>query len=183
MENCTVQEITYIDEMIELCEMASKSNHPNAQNYDVDKMKKRWNKYLIFTKLMMGKEVISFAGIYDYGNNLVRVADRLFTKETYRQNFMTKSIANPLKPALQYIIPYHTQWAIERGYDCFFSVQDKRKRNAIERLTKQLPTSLGYRVLPDMYETCNPTNPLCIQNVSATKNDIPLPIHSLKNTK
>ena len=117
MENCVVREITFIDEYIELCEIASKSNHPNASNYNVDKMKKRWNKYLIFTKLTRGDEVISFAGITDFGNNLVRVADRLYTKQEYRQNYMTKSIANPLKPALQYIIPYHTKWAIERGYD------------------------------------------------------------------
>ena len=129
MENCVVQEITYIDEYIELCEIASKSNHPNASNYNVDKMKKRWNKYLIFTKLTRGDEVISFAGIIDFGNNLVRVADRLYTKQEYRQNYMTKSIANPLKPALQYII------------------------------------------------TCDPKNPLCNQNISATRDNIPLPKH------
>ena len=177
MENCVIQEITYFDELKELCLEANKINHQNADNYDVDKMHKRWNNYHIFTKLMIGNEVVSFAGIYDYGQNLVRVADRLFTFPKYRQNFMTKSITNPLKPALQYIIPYHTQWAAEKGYDCFFSVQDKRKRNAIKRLTKQLPISLGYRVLPDMYETCDPVNPLCIQNVSATKDIIPLPKH------
>ena len=50
MENCTIQEITYIDELIELCEKASKSNHPNAINYDVEKMKKRWKKKSIKTK-------------------------------------------------------------------------------------------------------------------------------------
>ena len=157
--------------------MASKSNHSNAQNYDVDKMKKRWNKYLIFTKLMIGKEVISFAGIYDYGQNLVRVADRLFTFPKYRQNYLTKSIANPLQPALQYIIPYHTQWALDKGYDCFFSIQELKKRNSLIRLTKQLHPSLGYRVLPDMYETCNPINPKCIQNISATSDSIPLTKH------
>ena len=106
MENCVVQEITFIDEYIELCEIASKSNHPNASNYNVDKMKKRWNKYLIFTKLTKGDELNSFAGIVDFGNNLVRVADRLYTKEKYRQNFMTKSIANPLKPALLLDTPH-----------------------------------------------------------------------------
>ena len=94
MENCVVREITFIDEYIELCEIASKSNHPNASNYNVDKMKKRWNKYLIFTKLTRGDEVISFAGIIDFGNNLVRLSDRLYTKQEYRQNYMTKSIAN-----------------------------------------------------------------------------------------
>jgi hypothetical protein len=178
MENCIVQEITTIDELEELCRIASNSNHHNASNYDFIKMKNRWNRYLIFTKLIRDGELISFAGIYDYGNNLVRVADRLYTKEEYRQNYMTKSISNLLKPALQYIIPYHTQWAMEKGYDCFFSVQDKRKRNAIIRLTKQLDASLGYRVLPDMYETCDALKNLkCIQNVSATKNNIPLPIY------
>ena len=174
MENCVIQEITYIDEYIELCEIASKSNHPNASNYNIDKMRKRWNKYLIFTKLTRGDELISFAGIVDFGNNLVRVADRLYTKEEYRQNYMTKSIANPLKPALQYIIPYHTHWALDRGYDCFFSVQEFKKRNSLIRLTKQLHTSLGYRVLPGMYATCNPINPKCIQNISATTDTIHL---------
>ena len=85
MENCVIQEITYIDELIELCEKASKSNHPNAVNYDVEKMKKRWNRYLIFTKLMIGDEVVSFSGVYDYGNNLVRVVDRLYTEQKYRK--------------------------------------------------------------------------------------------------
>jgi len=147
-------------------------------------MKKRWNKYLIITKLIKGDEVIAFSGLYDYGNNLVRVVDRLYIEQKYRYNFMTKSIANPIKPALQYFIPYQTQWAMEKGYDCFFSIQTKRKRNAMERLTNQLDPSLGYRLLPDMYETCDPKNPLCIQNVSATRDDIPLPKHhSLKNKK
>ena len=36
MENCVVQEITSIDEYLELCDTASKSNHPNASNYKVD---------------------------------------------------------------------------------------------------------------------------------------------------
>ena len=177
MENCIVQEITYIDEYIELCEIASKSNHTNASNYNVDKMKKRWNKYLIFTKLTRGDELISFAGIVDFGNNLVRVADRLYTKQEYRQNFMTKKVVNPLRPAVDYIIPYHTQWAVDKGYDCFYSIQELKKRNSLIRLTKQLPTSLGYRVLPDMYATCNPSNPRCIQNISSTTDNIHLPKH------
>ena len=40
MENCVIQEITYIDEYLSLCEMASKSKAPNASNYNVDQMKK-----------------------------------------------------------------------------------------------------------------------------------------------
>ena len=183
MENCVVQEITYIDEFLSLCEIASKSKHPNAKNYDVAQMKKRWNKYLIITKLTKGDEVIAFSGVYDYGNNLVRVVDRLYIEQKYRYNFMTKSIANPIKPALQYFIPYQTQWATDKGYDCFFSIQTKRKRNAMERLTRQLHPSLGYRLLPNLYETCDPKNPLCIQNISATSDDIPLTKHLIVDHK
>ena len=42
-----------------------------------------------------------------------------YTKQEYRQNYMTKSIANVLKPCITIFIPYHTKWAVERGYDCF----------------------------------------------------------------
>ena len=136
MENCIVQEITTIDEYIELCEIASKSNHPNASNYNVDKMKKRWNKYLIFTKLTKGDELISFAGIVDFGNNLVRVADRLYTKQEYRQNFMSKKVVNPLRPAVDYIIPYHTKRAVDKGYDCFYAIHQLKKRNRLIRTVK-----------------------------------------------
>ena len=87
MENCVIQEITYIDEFLSLCEIASKSKHPNAKNYDVAQMKKRWNKYLIITKLIKGDEVIAFSGVYDYGNNLVRVVDRLYIEQKYQKVF------------------------------------------------------------------------------------------------
>ena len=36
---------------------------------------------------MIGDEVVSFSGVYDYGNNLVRVVDRLYTEQKYRQNY------------------------------------------------------------------------------------------------
>ena len=174
MENCVIQEITYFDELKELCLEANKINHQNADNYDVDKMHKRWNNYHIFTKLMIGDEVVSFAGIYDYGQNLVRVADRLFTFPKYRQNYLTKSIVNPLRPALQYIIPYHTQWALDKGYDCFFSIQELKKRNSLIRTVKLLNPDLGYSVLPNLYATCNPENPRCWQNIASTTKNIHL---------
>ena len=53
----------------------------------------------------------------------------------------------------------------------------------MERLTRQLHPSLGYRLLPDLYETCDPKNPLCIQNISATKDDIPLTKHLVPENK
>ena len=174
MENCVIQEITNIDELIELCEKASKSNHRNAKNYDVEQMKKRWNKYLIFTKLMIGKEVIAFSGVYDYGNNLVRVVDRMFIEQKYRYNFMTKSISNPIKPAIQYFIPYQTQWAKKLGYNCFFSIQELKKRNSLIRLAKKLDPTLGYSVLPGLYKTAS-NSITGWQSIASTTNNISLP--------
>ena len=174
MENCVVQEITSIDEYLELCDTASKSNHPNASNYNVDKMRKRWDKYLIFTKLTRGDELISFAGIVDFGNNLVRVADRLYTKQEYRQNFMSKKVLNPLRPAVDYIIPYHTKWAVDKGYDCFYSIQELKKRNSLIRLAKLLDPTLGYSVLPGLYKTAS-NSITGWQSIASTTNNIHLP--------
>ena len=174
MENCVIQEITYFDELKELFLEANKINHQNADNYDIDKMHKRWNNYHIFTKLMIGDEVVSFAGIYDYGQNLVRVADRLYTKQEYRQNFMSKKVVNPLRPAVDYIIPYHTKWAVDKGYNCFYSIQELKKRNSLIRTVKLLNPNLGYSVLPDLYATCNPENPRCWQNIASTTKNIHL---------
>jgi hypothetical protein len=175
MSDCVVQEVTLFEEIEEALTLASNSGHQNSVNYEVDRMKKRWNKYHIFTKLMMGDELVSFAGVYDYGNNLVRVIDRIFTFPKFRQRYMTKSIAIPLQPALHYLIPYHTRWALDKGFDCFFSIQEFKKRNSLIRLSNQIPKEFGYRVLPDMYATCDPKDPRCIQSISATTDDIHLP--------
>ena len=40
METCTLQEIKEFAEAEELFSIASKSKHPNASNFDVNKMKK-----------------------------------------------------------------------------------------------------------------------------------------------
>ena len=183
METCVIQQIKTFDELEVLLNQAYITHHENIENYKVDNMKERWNRYRLFTKLIVDGNVASFSGVYDYGKKLVRVVDRLFTFPNYRQNYLSKSISYSLKPAVDYFIPYQTKWAKENGFDCFFSIQEFKKRNSLIRLTKQLDTSLKYRVLPDMYETCDSKNPKCIQNVSATKDTVSLIKHQLLNYK
>lgn len=174
MESCIVSEVKKFDEVEGLFKEASKLNHTNSQNYNVDKMRKRWEKYLLFITVAKEGEIISFAGVYPFGNNLVRVCDRHFTKPQYRQKSFDKKVSNPLRPAVDYIIPYQTRWAKKLGYDCFFSIQELKKRNSLIRLVKLLDPTLGYNVLPGLYATCNPDDSTCWQNIASTTNNIHL---------
>ena len=66
----------------------------------------------------------------------------------------------------------------EKGYNCFFSIQTSKKRNAVKRLTKIIDDDLGYRLLPGLYQTSS-NSILGWQNVSATTDKIDLPYKSI----
>tara|TARA_A100001011_G_C14295667_1_gene838298 strand:- start:664 stop:1215 length:552 start_codon:yes stop_codon:yes gene_type:complete len=175
MENCTLRTIENFNELEPLFKKASETDHPNAKNFLVEKMQKRWNKYLQFSVLEHEDTVISFAGIFTYGNNLVRVADRLFTFSEFRQKTVSKNVVEKLRPAVDYFIPSQTTWAKAKGYDCFYSIGANKKRRAMERVASLLDQSLGYAVLPGYYATCNPALPKCWQTVACTNEKISLP--------
>ena len=79
-----IQDNKSFDEMKVYFEIAEKESHKNSVNYTIDKMKKRWEKYLTFTLLTYYNKPLAFAGIYDYGNNLVRICDRYYVFPEYR---------------------------------------------------------------------------------------------------
>ena len=172
METCIVREIKEFEEIVDYLSYANSMPDYNSNNYDVDEMRKRWPNYKMFNVLEHNGKVISFSGVYDYKQNLVRVCDRLFTWPEYRKRFMSKEVKEKIRPAADYFIPYQTKWAGSRGYDCFFSVQTSKKRNGSQRITNLLDKSLGYNLLPGLYQTSS--NEITgWQNVSAT-NDIHL---------
>ena len=179
MENCVVREIKDFNRLVGLFLLASSMKDENAKNYSIEKMQKRWHNYKLFTVLEYNNAPVSFSGVYDYGNNLVRVCDRHFTNPDYRQKSMTKNVKEKLRPVVDWFIPYQTKWAKENGYDCFFSIQTPKKRNAIKRVVKLLDDNLGYKVLPGLYATCNPKSDLCWQNIAATTDKINLPYKSI----
>ena len=49
MEDCTLRTIENFEELETVLKKASETNHPNAKNFLVDKMHKRWNNYLQFS--------------------------------------------------------------------------------------------------------------------------------------
>jgi len=175
MEDCTLRTIENFEELETVLKKASETNHPNAKNFLVDKMHKRWNNYLQFSLLEHKGEIISFAGIYKYGDNLVRVADRLFTFEKFRQTALTKKVIEKLRPAVDYFIPSQTRWAKQNGFECFYSIGANKKRRAMERVASLLDPTLGYEVLPGYYATCNPKLPKCWQTIASTTKKINLP--------
>ena len=175
MENCIVREITDFNRLAGLFLLASSMKDENAKNYSIEKMKIRWHNYKLFTVLEYNNAPVSFSGVYNYGNNLVRVCDRHFTNPDYRQKSMTKNVKERLRPVVDWFLPYQTKWAKENGYDCFFSIQTPKKRNAIKRVVRLLDDDLGYKVLPGLYATCNPNDDLCWQNIAATTDKINLP--------
>ena len=89
-----------------------------------------------------------------------------------------EDIKEKIRPAADYFIPYQTKLFKEKGYDCFFSIQTSKKRNAVKRLTKIIDDDLGYRLLPGLYQTSS-NSTLGWQNVSATTDKIDLPYKSI----
>ena len=178
MEDCIVREVREFNKLSGLFLLASSMKDENAKNYKIEEMQKRWSNYLMFNVLEHKGRPISFSGVYKYSDNLVRVVDRLFTLPEYRQRFMTKGIVEKIRPAADYFIPYQTKWAKARGFDCFFSIQTSKKRNAVKRLTKIIDDDLGYRLLPGLYQTSS-NSTLGWQNVSATTDKIDLPYKSI----
>ena len=175
MENCTLREVKTFEEIEPLFAQASETDHPNAKNFLVDKMKKRWPNYLQFHILEFESNIVSFAGIYVYNDHLVRVADRLFTFPNFRQTLFSKNIVESIRPAIDYFIPVHTRWAQSQGYDCFYSIGANKKRSGMERIAALLDPDLGYTVLPGEYATCNPALPRCWQTIAATVDQVALP--------
>lgn len=175
METCTLQEIKEFAEAEELFSIASKSKHPNASNFDVNKMKKRWGNYLVFNILRIDDTPISFGGVYKYSDTLARVADRLYTFEKFRQTSFTKNVVEQIRPAVDFFIPTHTKYAKKLGYECFYSIGPEKKKSGIERVTRLIDKNLGYRVLPGYYATCNPALYKCWQSIASTTDTVDLP--------
>jgi hypothetical protein len=140
----------------------------NSKNYYPDAMLKRWPRYEIFTTLHYNDDIVGMSGVYDYGKNLVRVADRMFTFPKYRHLGFVKNIYEGALPGVKHFIPYHTQWAFDNDKIPFFSIQTIKKRNGMKRVVRMLDNSLDYKLLPGLYCTCDPSKENCWQNVAVS---------------
>ena len=78
MENCTLREVKTFEEIEPLFAQASESNHANAKNFLVDKMRKRWPNYLQFHVLELEGQKVRLESIYVYNKNIKTVDYILF---------------------------------------------------------------------------------------------------------
>ena len=185
MDTCIVKEVTKFEEVENLFKKAHQENHNNSENYDIDQMRERWKNYLLFTVVTFKDQVIGFAGIYPFGKNLVRVADRLYIFPSARLTFLSaKGRVKSGRPAIDHIIPYQTKWAKKRGLDCFYSIQELKKRNSLIKTTELLDPTLGYSVLPGLYLNIfeDPDYAPNWQNIASTTKNVHLPKKNITST-
>lgn len=163
-----------LDEMKKHFEVAENEVHQNSKNYSYENMKKRWDKYLTFTLLTYYNRPLAFAGVYDYGNDLVRICDRYYVFPMYRNI----NLSLRQRPANNWIIPHHHKYAKTNNYECFFSIQTLKKRRAMQKSVKHVEY-LGFKLLDGLYATCNPKSENCWQNIASTTEDIHLPFRNV----
>ena len=87
-----VKNIYDVKDIKELCEEAASDNHRNAENYQYEKMKKRWDKYLQFHVLEDNGKPVAMGGIMRFTSNIVRICDRYCTFRSYRRFGINKFI-------------------------------------------------------------------------------------------
>lgn len=170
-----IREIDNIDELKYIFENASNDNHRNAQNYNFNKMNKRWNNYLKFHLLEDGNTPVAFGGIYKFNNNIVRICDRYCTLRMYRRFGINKFINKKIRYCIEYFVSTQTEWALKNNYQPFISMSSEiNKINSIKRFLKYFNPKYNYRLLPDLYLTCNRSSIKCHQHIITTNNFIEL---------
>ena len=143
-----------IDEILPILNIASQEKHKNRLNYNIDRIKKRWEHYICFHKLVDHElgGVIAISGVYKYHDKLARVIDRTWVHPYYRSTFIHKNNNMIVRPVIDYFLPYQTEYCRERGMTSFVSIQYPSKTVVLERLIRE--TDCGYKLLPDFYFTC-----------------------------
>lgn len=170
-----MREITDIEELRLVFQQVANDNHRNAENYQFEKMKKRWNKYLKFHLLEDNNVPVAFGGISKFENNLVRICDRYCTLRLYRRFGINKFINKKIRYCIEYFVSTQTDWALRNNYQPFISMSSEiNKTNSIKRFLKYFNPKYNYRLLPDLYLTCSRSDLKCHQHIITTNNLIQL---------
>jgi hypothetical protein len=171
-----MKNIYHVEDIKELCEQATNDNHRNAENYEYNKIKKRWDKYLQFHVLEDDSVPIAMGGITKFNDKTVRICDRYCTFRSHRRFGINKFIKKNIRFCADQFVPQQTQWAIENNFQPFISMSaEVDKTYSIERFIEYLDPRYRYRLLPDLYLTCNRKNIKCHQHIITNKDTIELP--------
>tara|TARA_B100000212_G_scaffold239042_1_gene181985 strand:- start:581 stop:1108 length:528 start_codon:yes stop_codon:yes gene_type:complete len=170
-----MRNVTDIEEIRDELKEAASDNHRYAENYQFDKMKKRWDKYLQFYLLKDEEKSVAMGGIVKFGDNLVRICDRYCTFRSYRRFGINKFIKKNIRFCVEYFVTQQTEWAIQNGYQPFISMSAEiDKTNSMKRFLEYFDPKWNYRLLPDLYLTCNRDNPKCRQHIITNNSTIEL---------
>ncbi len=167
--------IRNVEDIKDLCEQATRDNHRNAENYQYDKMKKRWHKYLRFDVLEHEGVPVAMGGVTKFSKKTVRICDRYCTFRSHRRFGINKFIKKNIRFCAEHFVPAQTDWALTNNFQPFISLSaEVDKSHSIKRFIDYLDPKYRYRLLPDLYLTCDRKSIKCHQHVITNGNDIDL---------
>ena len=163
-----------IDEIKDILEEIAGDSHRNAENYRYDNMLKRQDKYHQFNLLEDNGIPVAIGGISKFNDKLVRICDRYCTLKSYRRHSLVYH-RNYNRFCVDYFVTSQTEWAIDNGYQPFISLSaEVNKMGAIKRFINLIDPKYGYRLLPDLYLTCDRCNIKCHQHIITDRDSIGL---------
>ena len=171
-----MKNIYHVEDIKELCEQAASDNHRNAENYEYEKMKKRWDKYMCFHVLEDEGVPVAMGGIVRFGYDVARICDRYCTFRSHRRFGINKFIKRNIRYCAEHFVPVQTQWALTNDFQPFISMSGEiDKTQSIKRFVSYIDKKWKYRLLPELYLTCDRENPKCHQHVITNGDSIELP--------
>ena len=171
-----MKNIYHVEDIKELCEQAASDNHRNAENYEYEKMKKRWDKYMCFHVLEDDGVPVAMGGIVRFGYDVARICDRYCTFRSHRRFGINKFIKRNIRYCAEHFVPVQTQWALTNDFQPFISMSGEiDKTQSIKRFVSYIDKKWKYRLLPELYLTCDRENPKCHQHVITNGDSIELP--------
>ena len=171
-----MKNIYHVEDIKELCEQAASDNHRNAENYQYEKMKKRWDKYMCFHVLEDEGVPVAMGGIVRFGYDVARICDRYCTFRSHRRFGINKFIKRNIRYCAEHFVPVQTQWALTNDFQPFISMSGEiDKTQSIKRFVSYIDEKWKYRLLPELYLTCDRENPKCRQHVITNAYSIELP--------
>ena len=178
METCwrmLIKNVSAVEDIKELCEQATNDNHRNAENYEYSKMKKRWHKYVQFHVLENEGIPVAMGGIIKFNDKTVRICDRYCTFRSHRRFGINKFIKKNIRFCAEHFVPVQTEWALQNNFQPFISMSaEVNKTYSMQRFIEYLDSQYGYRLLPDLYLTCDRKSIKCHQHIITNNNTIEL---------
>lgn len=162
------------DELIKLANLAKEDSFSNFNKFE-----KRIPDYLNYHVARYEGRVIAMAGMFQskqWHPKFVRIADRTYYFKEARSGSLSYLNPGELRAiASTHFLPLHVNIALDKDLIPFFSITGIKRRAAmikvIERWNSNKDNKHKFKLLPNMYYTCNHnistnTNEACWQNVA-----------------